>query len=214
MKCLTLLAILAGFIGQVSAQDPLFWNFENIDIGQLPDTWFAAKTGDGDGSRWQLTVDADAKDHGRVLSQISDKGPRAVFNLCIADEVKVRDLKYSLSFRANKGHVDQGGGPLWRYQDENNYYVARANPLENNFRVYKVVNGNRTQLASANVETPSNAWHTIEIVHRGDHIQCALNGKVYLDLKDSTFPEEGRIGVWTKADAQTSFDNLQLTPLP
>lgn len=126
----------------------------------------------------------------------------------MADSSRFTDLELTVSFKAVKGETDQGGGPVWRYKDANNYYIARMNPLEDNFRVYKVVGGKRSQLGSAEAEAPAGKWHSIRIVHKGDHIQCYLNGKRQLDVKDETFKDAGKIGLWTKADAVTSFDDL------
>ena len=86
------------------------------------------------------------------------------------------------------GKLDQGGGPVWRYKDAGNYYIARMNPLEDNFRVYKVVAGKRTQLSSVDIKVPAGGWHTIRVVHKADHIECYLDGKLHLDVKDDTFP--------------------------
>ena len=113
-----------------------------------------------------------------------------------------------VSFKAVKGKIDQGGGPVWRYQDENNYYIARMNPLEDNFRVYKVVKGKRTQLGTSDAKAPAGKWHAIRVVQKGNRIQCYLNGKRHLDVKDDTFTNRGKVGLWTKADAVTSFDNF------
>ncbi|NJM55413.1 MAG: DUF1080 domain-containing protein [Verrucomicrobiae bacterium] len=95
---------------------------------------------------------------------------------------------------------------VWRYQDENNYYVARLNPLEENFRLYKVVNGVRKQLATADSDAADGQWHTMRVVHRGDSIQCHLNGKLLLEAKDADITKPGKVGFWTKADAVTAFD--------
>ena len=105
------------------------------------------------------------------------------------------------------GKIDQGGGLVWRAKDKNNYYIARYNPLEENYRVYKVENGNRTMLQSTNIKS-SNSWHTLSIKAQGNHIQCFYDDKKYLDITDSTFTESGGVGLWTKADAKTYFDNL------
>ncbi|RMF42810.1 MAG: hypothetical protein D6751_11525, partial [Deltaproteobacteria bacterium] len=104
----------------------------------------------------------------------------------------------------------RGGGPVWRYQDADNYYICRANPLENNFRVYKVVNGNRRMMRTVNLKITSNQWHTIKIENIGDSIKCYYDGKLYLKAKDKTF-RHGKIGVWAKADAVTYFDHLKVS---
>ena len=117
-----------------------------------------------------------------------------------------------VSFKAVKGEKDQGGGLVWRYQDANNYYVARMNPLEDNFRVYKVVGGKRSkEFQSADVKVPAGEWHTLKIKHVGDHIECFLDGKKHLDVKDDSIDKAGKVGLWTKADAQTYFDNLKVS---
>ena len=154
-----------------------------------------------------------------MIGQVSASGQRPQFNLCVCDEVRLRDLSLALSFKAVAGKIDQGGGPIWRYQDPKNYYVARMNPLEDNFRVYKVRDGVRTQLASADAKLPAGEWHRIRISQVGDRIRCYLDDKLLLDVRDGTFLEAGKIGLWTKADAVTYFrdinahapDNFQLT---
>ena len=108
------------------------------------------------------------------------------------------------------GDGDQGGGPVWRYQDKDNYYVCRMNPLEDNFRLYKVVGGKRIQLQTKDVKAPTGQWHTIRVVHMGKKIQCYLNGKLLLEAEDDAIPGAGVVGLWTKADAQTYFADVQI----
>jgi len=147
---------------------------------------------------------------GFVLAQTA-RGPRRLFNLCVVKDSSYKDVEIEVAFKANRGKIDQGGGVVWRYQDANNYYIARMNPLERNYRVYKVVEGKRKRLATQeDLNVPAGQWHTIKIKHCGDHIRCYLDGKKYLDVRDSTFTEAGRVGLWTKADAQTSFDEFEV----
>jgi hypothetical protein len=187
---------------------PMRWDFQDATLDKLPAGWTSAKTGQGPGSVWKVIEDPSAPRGAKVLAQTSSEGPNPLFNLCVADETRLADLELSVSFKAVKGEKDQGGGLVWRFRDANNYYVARMNPLEENFRVYKVVAGRRTQLASAEAAAPVGEWHTIRIVHRRNHIQCYLDGKLQLDTMDDTFSDPGKIGLWTKADAVTSFDDL------
>jgi hypothetical protein len=187
------------------------WSFEDATVGQLPEGWSSTKTGNGPGSVWQVSEDESASAGPKVLTQTSSSGPNPLFNLCVADKPRYADVDFTVSFKALTGNNDQGGGPVWRYTDKNNYYVARMNPLENNFRVYKVVKGKRTQLGSADVTARAGKWHTIRVIQQGDHIQCYLNGKLHLDVKDGTFAGAGQIGLWTKSDAVTSFDKLSVT---
>jgi Domain of Unknown Function (DUF1080) len=183
------------------------WDFENGAVGKLPPHWTATKTGKAEGSVWRIAEDKTAPKGPKVLAQTA-AGTASLFNLCIADAPTFTDLDLSVSFKAVAGKIDQGGGPVWRYQDAKNYYVVRMNPLEDNFRVYKVVDGKRMQLGSADVKGAENVWHTIKVVHVGSHIQCWFNGKMLLDVKDDEFKGAGKVGLWTKADAQTYFDNL------
>ncbi len=180
--------------------------------GELPSGWIAAKTGEGPGSTWKVVEDETAPG-GKTVAQVSDQGPKPLFNLCIAKETSFKDLEFTVSLKAITGKIDQGGGPVWRYVDAKNYYVARVNPLEDNYRVYKVVNGKRIQLGSADVKASSGQWHTLRVVHKGNHIQCYLNGKLHLDVEDGTLPDAGRVGLWTKADAQTRFVDFEVKEL-
>lgn len=112
---------------------------------------------------------------------------------------------------ARSGKEDQGGGLLWRAKGPDDYYVVRLNPLESNLRLYTVKDGNREMLASADVPAAVGQWHQLRVEHRGEHIRCAIDGRFVIDLSDATFPEPGGIGVWTKADAATDFDDLVVT---
>ena len=121
-------------------------------------------------------------------------------------------MELSVSFKAIAGDGDQGGGFVWRYKDNNNYYVCRMNPLEDNYRVYKVVAGKRIQLETKeDVKAPTGTWHTLRVTMEGDHIQCYLDGEKYLDARDNSFPDAGKVGLWTQADAQTYFDELKIS---
>ena len=117
-----------------------------------------------------------------------------------------------MAFKAVRGQKDQGGGVLWRFQDPNNYYVARMNPLEDNYRLYKVVAGRRTQLATKEgLKVPANEWHRLKVTQAGDRIECSLDGTRHIEATDKTITKPGKVGLWTKADAQTYFDNFQVT---
>ena len=117
-----------------------------------------------------------------------------------------------MKFRANSGKDDQGGGLIWHVKDNNNYMVARMNPLEDNFRLYYVKDGARKQLATATVKVAAGTWHTMRIEQEGDTIRCFLDGVKHLETKDAHIQGDGGVGVWTKADAASSFDDLVVTP--
>jgi hypothetical protein len=184
--------------------------FKKEDIGKVPTGWKAEKTGTGQGSVWKVVEDNTAPSKtGLVVAQTAES-PTNVFNLCVLNDGNYKDLELTVLFKAIKGSTDQGGGLVWRYKDANNYYIARMNPLEDNFRVYKVQDGKRTQFASAEAKVPLGEWHTMKIEHKGDHIECYLDGKKYFDVRDSTFNDAGKVGLWSKADAQSYFDDLKI----
>jgi hypothetical protein len=203
--------LVAILLGTFSAGDklPLRIDFEDAAVGKLPAGWTAAKGGKGEGSVWTIAEDKSAPKGAKVLAQTA-AGPGSLFNLCVADKTSFTDLDLSVSFKSVAGKKDQGGGPMWRYKDSGNYYVVRMNPLEDNFRLYKVVDGKRIQLATTpdDVIAAEGKWHSIRVVHKGDRIQCYFNGKMLLEAKDDALKEAGKIGLWTKADAQTHFDDL------
>jgi hypothetical protein len=174
------------------------WTFEGERAGSVP-KGFREHVG-----KWRV-VESDGR---KVLGQQADS-PDKVFNVVLLKGKTERDIDLSVELKAVAGKLDQGGGLIWRAKDRNNYYVARYNPLEDNYRVYKVERGKRTMFQNADIpHTPG--WHTLRVRIRGNHFECFYDGKKYLDGNDATFPEPGMIGLWTKADAQSYFDNLQL----
>lgn len=191
---------------QKSAQTDTLFNFENYQLGQTPPGWSVSLTGRGKMCSWSILSDNGNK----VLAQTSSETPDYRFNIVTNNTLSYKNVEISVRFKAVKGNGDQGGGPVWRYVDENNYYVARANPLENNYRLYKVVNGNRIQLKSANIKMTDGKWYNLKIVMKGNNIQCYFNGKPKLQATDNTFKDAGKIGLWTKSDAATWFDELNI----
>jgi len=188
------------------------WNFESDEIGKIPNGFSNQMTGNGALGKWEVVKDDTAPSTPNVLAQTSQDYFGYHFNMAINEKETYEDLELIVKFKGVKGREDQGGGPVWRYQDANNYYIARANPLENNFRVYKVVNGNRIQMDSARLKVSSNEWHTIKIIARKDQIQCFYDGQPCLEVTVDTF-HKGKIGLWTKADAVTYFDDLEVRPI-
>lgn len=185
------------------------YNFDAAQEGKMPEGWLAAVTGRGANSQWEIQKMSDAPSSPLVLVQVSHPDVSYHFNLAVDDKSDYDNLEMSVRLKALKGRIDQGGGLVWRYKDADNYYIARANPLENNFRVYKVVKGSRIQLQSARIPLQAGHWYIMKIENDGNHIECYLDGKKYLDVKDDTF-QSGKIGLWTKADAVTAFDNLKV----
>jgi YVTN family beta-propeller protein len=184
-------------------------DFEKAAVGKVPDGWSATKTGKAEGSVWAVVEDKTAPSGAKVLAQTA-AGANSLFNLCVRDGVGPADVEVSVAFKANEGTIDQGGGVVWRYADADNYYVARFNPLEDNYRLYHVVNGKRTQIGGKEKLTAkAGEWHTLTVRMVGEAITCSLNGKVEIEVADKTFTKPGKVGLWTKADARTSFDDFQ-----
>jgi len=207
---LTLLLTGTFFIDLAVAES---WNFQDATVGELPPGWTATKTGEGPGSVWKVLEDETAPAGGKVLAQTSAAGPDALFNLCLNSGSKFGDVDLKLSLKAVAGKLDQGGGPVWRCRDKDNYYIARLNPLEGDFRLFHVIQGKRSILGKpVKVSEAAGTWHTIRIVHVGEHITCYLNDKKLIELDDDALREPGMIGLWTKADAVTSFDGVSAVP--
>jgi hypothetical protein len=152
--------------------------------------------------KWERRNSGDSM----VLAQTAETQPWAV---AILEDKKFGDLDVSVKFRPISGKEDASGGIIFRARDSRNYYLVRANGLEDNFRLYTMKEGKRSQLASSKVEPPKlGDWHTIRAVAKGDRIQAYLNGKLLIDHKDSSYTE-GYLGLWTKADSVTEFDDLE-----
>jgi hypothetical protein len=206
--------VVCAAVGGAVADESKAVTFAKADLGKVPTGWKAAQTGKGEGSIWKVVEDKTTPSKsGFALAQTAES-PGAVFNLCVAEGTNFTDTEISVTFKANAGKKDQGGGVVWRYQDADNYYIARMNPLEDNFRVYKVVGGKRsTEFQNAEVKVPAGEWHTLSVKMVGDKIECFLDGKKHLEAKDATFTKAGKVGLWTKADAQTSFDDFRVKEL-
>jgi len=214
MRWATLAVVVLSSVAVLAAADKaLSIQFKKDDVGKLPAGWKADKTGKGDGSVWKVVADETAPSKsGFALAQTAE-GPGDLFNLCVVEAGTFKDVDVMVAFKAVRGKKDQGGGIVWRYKDANNYYIARMNPLEDNYRVYKVVEGKRTQLQTKEgLKVPAGEWHDLKIKMKGDRIECFLDGKKELDTKDGTFADAGKIGLWTKADAVTSFDAVFVAP--
>ncbi|MEA1875024.1 MAG: family 16 glycoside hydrolase [Bacteroidota bacterium] len=184
--------------------DTLF-NFENEVEGKLPKGFFSTATGKAKNIKWSIVNDNGNK---VVEQQAINEG--SCFNLLIFDKNGYKDFTATVKIKAISGEIDQGGGLIWRYIDKDNYYIARYNPLENNFRFYRVVNGRRKQLVSVNSNIKQGEWCTMTIEMKGNKIICSLNAEKIIEASDDTFQSAGFIGFWTKADAVTYFDDMKI----
>ena len=181
--------------------------FDDNKVDELPAGFQSAFTGKGEPERWVVKKieHAPSADNVVVQTKLDDTDYR--FPLLVLDGVSYKDFMAFVRFRAVSGKVDQAGGLVFKYKDNNNYYVLRANALENNVRLYTVINGNRRQLAGKNIKVPSNEWHLLKVVSKGDNIQCFFNNTKVFEVSDDTF-DSGSVGLWTKSDSYTFFDDL------
>jgi hypothetical protein len=208
--CVEILVIGSGLL--LAADEKVHAvRFSDKDAGKVPSGWKAEHTGKGEGSVWKVIADdSGPTKSGYVLAQTAES-PNAYFNICVADDTRYKDLEMSVAFKAIRGRNDQGGGLVWRYRDHDNYYICRMNPLEDNYRVYKVVAGKRHQLETKEgLKVKTGEWHRLKVNMEGDHIECYLDGKKLLDIRDNAFKEGGKVGLWTKSDAQTHFDGFEV----
>ena len=211
---LNIITLVGCASGLFSKPDKQVWNFDKDKVGGLPAGWKTAENnGKGQLARWQIVKDG-AKSGRQSLAITETNNTRSTYNLAIAEGTSYKDLEFSVWVKAISGKEDQGGGPVWRAKDPNNYYIARWNPLENNFRLYFVLNSRRQQLATIDVNVDPKAWHKITIIHINDKIEAILDDNIKIGADDKTFNEAGMIGLWTKADAATAFDSIEVKNLP
>ena len=182
-------------------------NFDNLPVGSAPAGWTATKTGTGD-AKWTIEKDDTAPSKPNVLKQSG----QATYPVCINDDTSLKDGFVEVKFKPIAGREDQAGGLVWRAADSNNYYVARANALENNVTVYHTIKGRRTEKKRANVKVASNQWHTLRVEFQGTHVVVISDGTKALEWDDDTFKDAGKVGVWTKADSVTLFDDFSYGP--
>jgi hypothetical protein len=191
-----------------AAGQQLSYNFDSDPAGAPPVKFHSARTGQGSESKWAVMADPTGPSRPNVVGQTSTDKTDYRFPLLIADEGLFRDLDISVKFKAVSGSIDQAGGLVFRLKDANNYYIVRANALEDNYRLYHVINGRRVQFAGANFKVSSGAWHELRVEATGNKFICYFDGAKKIEATDDTFKDEGKVGLWTKADSVTYFDDL------
>ncbi len=158
---------------------------------------------------WQVIEITSAPSGKKVLGMTSpNHSSEDTFNICWNNLISLDNGVIEVKFKADSGIVDQGGGLIWRALDNDNYYIARYNPLEQNFRIYQVKDGLRTKIADTWIQLSAGVWHKLKITHFDNKIEGYLNDRKLLEVTDNTFVGTGGIGLWTKADAVTVFDDL------
>jgi hypothetical protein len=206
----TIIATTLFLIG-VSAMSNHAISFESAQTGAAPEGWTSTLTGSGD-PKWTVESDETAPSKSMVLKQSG----RATYPLLLKNDTSIKDGFVEMKFKAVAGSQDRAAGIVWRAKDANNYYVTRANALEDNVVLYKTVNGVRSPLDvvgrkggyGADVKVPANTWHSLRVDFSGSRFRVSFNDKQLFEVEDSTFEEAGMLGLWTKADSVTLFDQV------
>ena len=178
-------------------------NFDDAKSGEAPPGWTATQTGKGM-ARWTVEKDDTAPSKPNVLKQSGE----ATYPVCLKNDTSVKNGFVEVKFKSITGKEDQAGGVIWRCKDADNYYVARANALEDNVTIYHTINSKRTEKKRAKMKIASNQWHTLRVDFQGNHFKVTFDGQPALEWEDETFTEAGKVGVWTKADSVTLFDDF------
>ena len=178
-------------------------NFEGDTVGSAPAGWSCGVTGSGT-ARWAVAADPGAPSKSNVLMQSG----RAAFPWCVKTGTALADGFVEVKFKAISGREDQAGGLVWRWKNGDNYYVARANALENNVSLYYTEGGTRKTLKYVDAPVALGSWHTLRVEFSGTRIAVSLNGKRYIEFDDKRISGHGAVGVWTKADSVTAFDDF------
>jgi hypothetical protein len=198
-------------VAAAEEKSPLAFNFDAEKPGDSPKGFEFGRTGKGAPGRWVVQAQEDAPSGPNVLVQTDTDDTDYRFPVAYTGP-EMKDLRLSVKCKPVSGKVDQGCGLVFRLKDADNYYITRANPLEDNIRLYHVVEGSRRQIATWSGKVKSGVWHELGVEANGDHIQVFLDGKNVIDANDRTFTEAGKFGVWTKADSLIYFDDLTATP--
>lgn len=186
---------------------------EKMDVGSPPAAFEFARTGQGGPGQWVVVSDPTATG-GRAIEQASTDRTDYRFPLAIYTPLSIKNGDIAVRFKSVAGKVDQAGGIAMRLIDADNYYVVRANALEDNVRFYRIVKGRREQLEGANVKVAGNAWHTLGLKAEGDRFTVMFDGKQLFTTTDRTIADAGKVALWTKADSVTRFDRIEIRTLP
>ena len=199
---------IVSFVATTVAQ-PTKLDFEKDEVGKPPAGFSFSLTGQGKPGVW--VVRKDDASHGNVLVQTDGDTTDYRFPVAVYNGFSGPDVELSVQFKGISGKGDQGAGLVWRYRDQNNYYITRCNALEDNCTIYHVVNGRRVAFQNRNVKVATNVWHTLKLEAVADHFVVTYDGNKVLDARDHTFKEAGKVGLWTKADSVMAFDDFTIS---
>lgn len=202
-----LVAALLGSAAFAQQGTMTIFNFDSDTPGQPPKGFEFGLTGKGKPGKWVVQTVDDAPSGKNVLMQTDGDTTDYRFPIAYTGP-ELKDLRLSIKCKPISGKGDQGCGIVWRLEDANNYYIARANALEDNVHLYHTVNGRRVKFAGWNGKVTSGVWHDLAMEMAGNHIQVFFDGKKVIDDHDDTFKDAGKFGVWTKADSIVQFDDL------
>lgn len=192
--------------------EPQTIRFDSVQAGRLPPGFSTALTGDGGPVSWVVREDAAAPGGGKVLVQESAEDTNYRFPLCIYEKTIARDVAVEVNYKAISGKVDQAGGIVLRYTP-GNYYIARANALEDNVILFKMVGGKRSAIVEVPVKVTAGQWHKLRFEAKGTRLRIAFDGQVVIETEDGTFSNPGKAGLWTKADSVSAFASLKIEPV-
>jgi hypothetical protein len=178
-------------------------NFDRDPSSAAPPGWLVTLTGKGE-SKWAVERDDTAPSKPNVLKQSGE----ATFPVCIKEDTSIKDGFVEVKFKPVSGKVDQAGGVIWRCKDANNYYLARANALEDNVEIYYTQAGKRRSFMEVKRKVACGAWHTLRVEFKGNSFVVSFDGETVIRATDNTFADAGKVGVWTKADSVTLFDDF------
>jgi hypothetical protein len=201
MKTTTVLSVAAALA--INAADADTVNFDDVKPGAPPPGWTATQTGKGD-AKWEIVADDSAPSKPNVLKQSGE----ATYPVCIKGDTSLKDGFVQVKFKPVSGKEDQAGGVIWRCKDKDNYYISRANALEDNVTIYHTVHGKRSEKKRINTKVASGQWHTLRVDFKDHFFVVTFDGKKAFTWKDDTFKDAGKVGVWTKADSTTLFDDF------
>lgn len=207
---LTVTMLATAFFAGTSPAGPMKIDFDTFEVGKPAPGFSYGVTGGGGEGSWLVREDLTAPSGSKVLVQTSADKTSFRFLLCVYDALLTHNALLSVRFKALSGEVDQAAGLIVRFRDKDNYYVVRANALEDNVRLYKVIDGKREQLAGAEVKVAANVWHTLRLSLSRYDFEVWLDGQRLFAAKDMALEAAGEVGLWTKADSVTAFDDFTI----
>lgn len=201
--------------------DARILTFDNESIGELPVSFTPALTGGGGAVHWEIESQQVNGAENKLVTQLSKDKTNARYPLLVHQDFIATDVDVALDFKTLSGKVDASGGIVFRYLDSKNYYVVRANSLEGNVVAYKTINGKRTNIGvrgksrayGVNVPVMHQRWQTLRVIAKGAIFGIYLDDKKIFEVENDALTQPGNVGMWTKADAVTQFDNLTFRSL-